>query len=87
MAQISNSHGGKKRYIARHRLLGPFFGNPNTTPSCCYDLGIGAKANESRQSSSRLGGCYECPEGKEGELFLTGTTTFLVADYEVFEFY
>ena len=90
MAQISSllGHGVKqKSFIARDRLLGPVFGCPDKTVYRRYDLRIVGKANEYRQSSSCLGGCYECPEGKDGALFLTGTPEFLVADYEVFELY
>lgn len=73
--------------IARKRSLGPVFGNPDVPLHNRYDLKIAAKANEFSESYSHLGGCYECPEGKEGELFLVGTREFFVADYEVFEFY
>ena len=85
MPGIFVPRGGKKQgNIARNRLLGPAFGKGSAWR---YDLLIVAKANESRKSFSHLGAYYECPEGKDGELFLAGTSEFLVADYEVFEFY
>lgn len=84
MPRISNPLSAN---IARNRSLGPVFGSRNVSPHDSYDLKIAAKANEFSESYSHLGGCYECPEGKEGELFLVGTREFLVTDYEVFEFY
>ena len=84
MPRISNPLSAN---IARNRSLGPVLGSRNVSLHDRYDLKIVAKANESRESYSHLGECYECPEGKERELFLAGTREFLVADYEVFEFY
>lgn len=88
MPGILDPRSGKTRInIFRDSPSGPAFGNPGALSHKDYDLKIAAKANEFRNSCSHLGISYECPEGKHGELFLTGTPEFLVADYEVFEFY
>ena len=85
MPRISNPRSAN---ISQNGSLGPLFGgtDPWGNPRR-FDLKITANANESRESCSHLGESYECPEGKHKELFLAGTREFLVADYEVFEFY
>ena len=78
--------------IACNSSLGPSFGVRSVWSVTQYvahidDLCIADNANASRSSYSRLRTCYQCPKGKQGDTFLTGTETFIVADYEVFEFY
>ena len=46
-----------------------------------------ANANASPSSFSSLHGNFSSPEGKPGDLFLTGVKKFTVDDYEVFELY
>ena len=65
---------------------GPSFGGVDgQTGRQSLDLKIEDKANESRSSFSCLGKGFQCPEGRPGDLFLTGSAKFPVADYEVFE--
>ena len=78
--------------VACNSSLGPSFGlRPVYSATRCRsdigDLCIAENANASRSNYSRLGTCYQCPNGKQGDIFLTGTEKFIVADYEVFEFY
>ena len=79
--------------VACNSSLGPSFG---VNPEKCHgtlpiyhidDLCIAENTDAFRSSYSRLGKCYQCPKGKQGNIFLTGTEKFIVADYEVFEFY
>ena len=50
-------------------------------------LYISDNANASPSSYSSLHGKFSCPEGKPPNLFFTGSKSFTVDDYEVFELY
>ena len=74
MPRFSDPIDTQQYNIAWNRSSGPLFGRVDEWP-WRFDLEIVENANKSRNSCSHLGGC------------LTGTPEFLVADFEVFEFF
>ena len=62
--------------IIRVSSLGPVFGGGN-------DLMISDNADESPNSTSKLGHTYQLPPGQQSTFF-TGVQNFTVTDYEVF---
>ena len=74
--------------IVCHRKYGPtFLQDVKTAFLTGSYLYISDNANASPSSYSSLHGKFSCPEGKPPNLFFTGSKSFTVDDYEVFELY
>ena len=78
----------RSSHIACTSSYGPSFGKMYWDGGqWVHSLCIANNANTSRSSYGRLGKTYKRPNKKQGDIFLTGTKEFIVADYEVFELY
>jgi len=82
--KMPTEEGRRASNIVCRDSLGPSFGGDKFY-RC--DLSIADNADSSRTSYNQLSTCHQCPEGKQGSTFLTGSKQFLVIDYEVFEFH
>ena len=71
--------GMEEKAVWFESCWGPVFGEG-------FDLAISNDANRNTESHSYLGRTYQCPRGQP-RTFFTGSTNFVVTDYEVFGFY
>ena len=85
--RIPDEKNGSGCVIVCNSNKGPTFRQDLSVPYSYLQISNNANACGSPLSYSRLHGRFSCPEGKPGDLFLTGSKRFIVDDYEVFQLY